>query len=113
MDLHINSSKNHEQQCTTFVAQKLNFITSILLLHFVAFSSAEASARNQIQMAPARLNNYLLHSVQPEKSSTTCRSKFVQNLVNCIIRIENSTALLFAKSRNLIGTVGIAEFRPK
>ena len=50
---------------------------------------------------------------KPEKSSTTCRSNFAQNLVNCIIRIENSTALFFAKSRNLIGTLGIAKFGPK
>ena len=31
-------------------------------------------------------------------------------LVNCIIRIENSTALFLAKSYNLIGTGGIAKF---
>ena len=37
----------------------------------------------------------------------------VQNPVNCIIQIENSTALFFAISRNLIGTLGIAEFGPK
>ena len=50
---------------------------------------------------------------KPEKSSATCRSNFVQNLVNCIIRIENSTSLFSAKSRNLIGTGGISKFGPK
>ena len=37
-------------------------------------------------------------------------STLVQNLVNCIIRIENSTSLFSAESRNLIGTLGIAKF---
>ena len=50
---------------------------------------------------------------KPEKSSTTCCSNFVLNLVNCVIRIENSIVLSFAKSRNLIGTLGIAKFGPK
>ena len=35
------------------------------------------------------------------------------NIVNCIIRIKNSTALLSAKSRNGIGTREIADFGPK
>ena len=42
-----------------------------------------------------------------------CRSNFVQDLVKCIIQMENSTALFSAKSRNLVGTQGIAEFGPK
>ena len=50
---------------------------------------------------------------KPEKSSTTCCSNFVQNLVNCIIRIKNSAALFFAKFCNLIGTLRIAKFGPK
>ena len=50
-----------ELVCTLFVAKKLKFITSILLFSFVAFSLAVlgnlTSARNQIQMAPARLSS--------------------------------------------------------
>ena len=49
----------------------------------------------------------------PEKSSTTCHSNLIQNLVNCIIRIKNLAAFFSAKSSTLIGTQGIAEFGPK
>ena len=51
-----------------FVAQKLKFITSILLLSFVVFSPGQPSLtgdRNQFQMAPARPKSWLLHSVHP------------------------------------------------
>ena len=46
-------------------------------------------------------------------SLTACRSNFVQNLVNCITRIENLTALSLAKPRNLIGAEKITQFGPK
>ena len=50
---------------------------------------------------------------QRNKSTTTFRSNFVQNLVNCIIQIENLRALFLVKSRNLIGAEEIAQFGPK
>ena len=46
-------------------------------------------------------------------SSTTYRSNFVQNLVNCLIWTEYSAALFSAKFCNLMGTLEIAEFGPK
>ena len=44
---------------------------------------------------------YFKDQNKPEKSSTTCRSNFVQNLVNCFILFENSTALTKAPSSSL------------
>ena len=52
---------------------------------------------------------YIYHAFKTNtnqrKASTTCRSNVVQNLVNNMIRIENSTAFFFAKPRNVIGTL--------
>ena len=58
---------------------------------------------------------YILHSIDRKEVHifNYLPQQLAQNLVNCVIRSENLTALFFAKSRNLIGTLGLAKFGPK
>ena len=86
--------------------------------HFIKETWYKSEEGSSLYLVSAKqvFQRYIFHVLRPKQA----REKFshlpeqpFSNLVNCIIRIENSTSLFPAKSCNLIGSGGIAKFGPK